>query len=82
MDFRKAINETTGTANDTLAKALVRAEEEGWRGVVVLAICDDGCRFLKSSALNDMETLGVLRWGGLIAESQSLQDLHDHPEGV
>ncbi|KKK74875.1 hypothetical protein LCGC14_2879350, partial [marine sediment metagenome] len=29
------INETSGTVADTLGKAIARAEEESWRGVIV-----------------------------------------------
>ena len=56
--LRDAINETSGTAVDTLSKALARAGEESWRGVVILALAsDNGARFLKSASLNDMERL-------------------------
>ncbi len=76
MNVEDQINETHGTALDTLSKALVRAEEESWRGVIVLALAgDDGCRFLKSASLNDMETMGLVRWGTLLSDDQSMEDL-------
>ena len=83
MDLRDAINDTSGTAQDTLSKALVRAEEQDWRGVIVLALAgDSGARFMASSALNDMEMSGLLRWGTLQADERLLEDNTEPEEGV
>ena len=77
------INDTSGTAADTLGKALARSEEEGWRGVIVLAMSGDhGARFLKSAALNDMEVVGLVRWAAMLAEDQALQDLTEPEEAL
>lgn len=82
-ELRGAVNETSGTAADTLRKALLRAEEDGWRGVLVLALSgDNGSRFLKSAGLNDMEVVGLMRWGTLLAEGQTLEDLSEPDEGL
>ena len=83
MALRDEINETSGTAADTLSKALVRAEEDDWRGVLVLALSgDNGSRFMKSAGLNDMEVLGLLNWGVLLAEDQTMEDLTEPEETV
>ena len=83
MALRDEINETSGTAADTLSKALVRAEEEDWRGVLVLALSgDNGSRFLKSAGLNDMEVVGLLRWASLLAEDRTLEDLTEPEEAL
>ena len=82
-DLRDAVNETSGTAADTLRKALSRSEEEEWRGVIVLALADDnGGRFLCSSALNDMELAGLLRWATLLADDQVMRDLSEPEEAL
>ena len=83
MALRDEINDTSGTAADTLSKALVRAEEDDWRGVLVLALSgDNGSRFMKSAGLNDMEVLGLLNWGVLLAEDQTMEDLTEPEETV
>ena len=83
MALRDEINETSGTAADTLSKALVRAEEDDWRGVLVLALSgDNGSRFMKSAGLNDMEVLGLLNWGVLLSEDQTMEDLTEPEETV
>ena len=83
MDLRDEINDTSGTAADTLSKALVSAEENDWRGVLVLALSsDNGSRFLKSVGLNDMEVVGLLRWASLLAEDQTMEDLTEPEESV
>ena len=83
MALRDEINETSGTAADTLSKALVRAEEEDWRGVLVLALSgDNGSRFLKSAGLNDMEVVGLFRWASLLAEDRTLEDLTEPEEAL
>ncbi len=83
MGLRDEINDTSGTAADTLGKALRRAEEESWRGVLVLALAgDNGSRFLKSAGLNDMEVVGLLRWASLLAEDRTLEDLTEPEEAL
>ena len=82
-DLREAINETSGTASDTLSKALRRADEEDWRGVLVLALSSDNAsKFLKGGTLNDMEALGLLNWGVLLAEDQTMEDLTEPEEAL
>ena len=82
-DLRAAVNETSGTAGDTLRKALMRAEDSDWRGVIVLSLSgDNGSRFLKSAGLNDMEVVGLLHWGMLIAEEQTMEDLTEPEEAL
>ena len=82
-DLREAINATSGTAADILQKALGKAEEDGWRGVIVLAMAaDNGGRFLCSSALNDMELSGLIRWARLLADDQLMRDLSEPEEAL
>ena len=82
-DLRDSVNATSGTAGDTLRKALLRAEEDDWRGVIVLALAaDNGGRFLCSSALNDMELAGLMRWATLLADDQVMRDLTEPEESL
>lgn len=82
-DLRDMINETHGTAADTLRKALGRAEEEDWHGVLVLALAGDlGARFLKSANLNDMECGGLIRWGTLLTDDAMMEDLTEPEEAL
>ena len=83
MSVADQINEMSGTARDTLSRAMMRAAEEGWKGVIVLGMADDnGCRFLKSATLNDMETMGLVRWATLLADDQSMEDLTEPEESL
>ena len=82
-DLRDSVNETSGTAADTLGKALARAEEEDWRGVIVLGMsADNGARFLKSATLNDMEAAGLIRWATLLTDEQTMEDLTEPEEAL
>ena len=83
MSLEEQINATEDTATNTLRKALSRAEEENWRGVLILAMAgDDGARFLKSAQLNDMEVVGLVRWASLLADDATLEDLTEPEEMV
>ena len=77
------INETSGTVADTLGKAIARAEEESWRGVIVLGMSgDNGARFLLSATLNDMEAAGLIRWATLLTDNQTMEALTEPEEGL
>ena len=83
MTIEEQINATEDTATNTLRKALSRAEEESWRGVLILAMAaDNGARFLKSAQLNDMEVVGLVRWASLLADDAMLEDLTEPEEMV
>ena len=83
MTLRDQINATEDTATNTLRKALSRAEEENWRGVLILGMAaDNGARFLKSARLNDMEVVGLLRWASLLADDATLEDLTEPEDTV
>ena len=83
MSLEDQINATEDTATNTLRKALSRAEEENWRGVLILAMAgDNGARFLKSAQLNDMEVVGLVRWASLLADDATLEDLTEPEETV
>ena len=43
---------------------------------------DNGARFLKSAQLNDMESVGLLRWASLLADDATLEDLTEPEEMV
>ncbi|MCH8852357.1 MAG: hypothetical protein IID41_06840 [Planctomycetes bacterium] len=83
MTIEDQINATEDTATNTLRKALSRAEEEDWRGVLILGMVTDGAaRFLKSAQLNDMEVVGLVRWASLLADDATLEDLTEPEEMV
>ena len=81
MSLADQINETHGTATDTLSKAALRAREENWKGVIVLGMTDDNsCRFLMSANLNDMEVMGLVRWGVMLTDDMAMADLTEPEE--
>ena len=83
MTLEDQINATEDTATNTLRKAIARAEEERWRGVLILGMAaDNGARFLKSAQLNDMEVVGLVRWACLLADDATLEDLTEPEEMV
>ena len=83
MSLADQINETHGTAADTLSKAMLRVREENWKGVIVLGMADDNsCRFLMSANLNDMEVMGLVRWAMLLSDDMAMEDLTEPEEGI
>ena len=77
------INETHGTATDTLSKAMLRVSEENWKGVIVLGMAgDNGGRFLMSKNLNDMEVMGLVRWAMLLTDDMAMADLTEPEEAL
>ena len=83
MSLADQINNTQGTADDTLSKAMIRVREENWKGVIVLGMAgDNGCRFLMSANLNDMEVMGLVRWGVMLTDDMAMNDLTEPEEAL